>query len=93
MNQKIRIEVAYALPHQQIIKIVEADEGITVEQAIERSGLLREFQEIDLKINRVGVFGHLCKLDKVLRDYSRVEIYRHLTADPKVTRLKRARLK
>lgn len=93
MADKIRIEVVYALPNMQIVKVMEADEGITAEQAIERSGLLQDFPEIVLKINKVGIFGQLCNLDKVLRDQDRVEIYRGLIGNPKATRLYRARHK
>lgn len=92
MTQKIRIEVAYALPQKQIIKVVEVDVGVTVEQAIERSGLLQEFPEIDLKINKVGIFGQPSELDARLQDQDRVEIYRSIIVDPKLARQQRARL-
>jgi putative ubiquitin-RnfH superfamily antitoxin RatB of RatAB toxin-antitoxin module len=39
---------------------------------------------------RVGIYGKLKTLDTVLRDGDRVEIYRPLIADPKVTRRRRA---
>ena len=93
MVDKIRVEVTYALPHEQIMKTIETNEGITAEQAIVKSGLLDQFPEINLKINKVGIFGQLCKLDQVLQDIDRVEIYRQLIANPKVIRHQRARLK
>lgn len=92
MADKIRVEVAYALPYEQIIKTIETDKGITVEQAIVKSGLLDQFSEINLKINKVGIFGQLCKLDKVLQDQDRVEIYRTLIADAKEIRKQRSSL-
>ena len=50
----------------------------------------RNFPEIDLASAKVGIFGKLVKLDTVLRDKDRVEIYRPLIADPKEVRRKRA---
>lgn len=92
MAKRIRIEVTYALPHKQAIKVIDANEGVTVKEAIDKSGLLDEFQEIDLNINKVGIFGQLSKLNKVLRDQDRVEIYRTLIADAKEMRKQRNKL-
>ena len=50
----------------------------------------QRFPEIDLTINKVGVFGRLCKLDQVLKTGDRVEIYRPLLVDPKEMRRTRA---
>lgn len=87
---RIHIEVAYALPEHQLILDFDVDEGITVEKAIEVSGILDEFPEIDLSTAKVGIFGKLAKKDAVLVDGDRVEIYRPLIADPKEARKKRA---
>ncbi len=61
-----------------------------MEQAIRESGMLREFPEIDLARNAVGVFGERVALDSPLRDGDRVEIYRPLALDPKQARRRRA---
>ena len=87
---RIKVEVAYALPEEQAVIPLEVAVGTTVQQAIERSGILQRFMEIDLKSNKVGVFGKLTKLDTVLRANDRVEIYRPLIADPKEVRRQRA---
>ncbi len=84
------IEVAYALPNEQAIIELEADESITIAMAIERSGILERYPEIDLAKNKVGVFGKLARLDDSLRAGDRVEIYRKLIADPKQARRQRA---
>lgn len=86
----IAVEVAYALPDEQVIIPVKIEAGATVEQAIVRSAVLSRFPEIDLAVNKVGVFGKLGRLDAVLRDGDRVEIYRPLLADPKEIRKQRA---
>lgn len=90
MSETIRIEIAYALPHEQILKSLQVAQGITAEQAIRQSGILEKQPEIDLAKNKIGIFGKLAKLDTALRDKDRVEIYRPLIADPKEVRKKRA---
>lgn len=90
MSHEIMVEVAYALPHAQVIIPVKMAEGATAEAAIMASGIINKFPEIDLGTNKVGIFGKLSKLDAVLRDLDRVEIYRPLIADPKEVRRQRA---
>ena len=90
MADEIRVEVSYALPEQQVILPIQSFAGITVEEAIKRSGILERFPEIQLTQDKVGIFSKLTKLDAVLRDKDRVEIYRPLIADPKEVRRKRA---
>jgi putative ubiquitin-RnfH superfamily antitoxin RatB of RatAB toxin-antitoxin module len=89
-NEHFQVEVAYALSGMQVILPVEVEEGATLRQAIERSGVLNRYPEIDLAVNKVGVFGRLAKLDETLRARDRVEIYRPLIADPKEVRKQRA---
>jgi putative ubiquitin-RnfH superfamily antitoxin RatB of RatAB toxin-antitoxin module len=89
-EKKILVEVSYALPESQIIIPLEVTQGTTIEQAIKRSGILNTFPEIDLATNKVGIFSKLGKLDQVLREKDRVEIYRKLIADPKEVRKQRA---
>ena len=90
MSEKIKIEVVYALPHEQTLLTVDVVQGTTLGDAIKLSGMLEKHPEIDLGTNKVGVFGKLSKLDLVLRDKDRIEIYRPLIADPKEVRRKRA---
>lgn len=89
-SESLSIEIAFALSHRQELVHVQLPIGSTVQQAIEASGLLQKYAEIDLTKNKVGVFGKLTKLDAPLRDRDRVEIYRPLIADPKEVRKKRA---
>ena len=81
-TKKMRIEVAYAKPSEQVILTLDIADGSTIEAAIIESGILQRFPEIDLANNRVGIFGRLFKLDQVLRAGDRVEIYRAITCDP-----------
>jgi uncharacterized protein len=86
----MKFEVAYGRMDEQALVTVEADSPLTVQQAIERSGIQQRFPEIDLTAYKVGVFGKATKLDTVLTEGDRVEIYRPLIADPKEARKKRA---
>lgn len=72
----MQIGVAYAGERTRRWLRIEVPEGVTVREAIERSGLLQQFPEIDLETQRVGVFGRLTKLDAAVSDGDRVEIYR-----------------
>ncbi|CAL1240267.1 RnfH family protein [Candidatus Methylocalor cossyra] len=86
----MEVEVAYARADRQALLTVEVPPGATARQAIEASGLLGRFPEIDLAVNRIGIFGQPCGLDQMLSPGDRVEIYRPLIADPKEARRRRA---
>ena len=86
----LRVDVVYAKPDTQVVVELQVPPGVTVTEAIRRSGLLERFPEIDLEKHGVGIFGELVGLDDPLRDGDRVEIYRPLLADPKAMRRERA---
>ncbi|MEW6169400.1 MAG: RnfH family protein [Pseudomonadota bacterium] len=86
----IPIEVAYAAPAEQVILKLDVAAGTTLRDAIERSGILQRFPEIDLAHNKVGRWSHVAALDEIVRAGDRVEIYRPLIADPKEMRRQRA---
>ncbi len=88
--ETITVEVVYAKPERQEVVKLKLAPGATVAQAVDASGLLMKYPEIDLQINKLGVFAKLVKVDAVLRDRDRVEIYRPLIADPKEVRKQRA---
>jgi putative ubiquitin-RnfH superfamily antitoxin RatB of RatAB toxin-antitoxin module len=79
----MRIAVVYANPKRQFWTTVDVPEGSKVQDAIDRSSVLRQFPEIDLATQKVGVFSKVVGLDSPLEDGDRIEIYRPLTADPK----------
>jgi putative ubiquitin-RnfH superfamily antitoxin RatB of RatAB toxin-antitoxin module len=80
----MNVGVAYADKFKQVWLKLEVPDESTVRQAIEHSGLLKQFPEIDLDNQKVGIFGKLTKLDAKLEDGSRIEIYRPITADPEL---------
>jgi putative ubiquitin-RnfH superfamily antitoxin RatB of RatAB toxin-antitoxin module len=90
VSTKINVEVIYALPQEQLIFSVSLTQGANAQEAIEASGILQKYSEIDLKKNKLGIYSRLIKLDTVLADGERIEIYRPLIADPKEMRKRRA---
>jgi uncharacterized protein len=86
----MKVEVAYALPDQQVILNVEVPEDATAKMAIDASGILDRFADIDLEKQKIGIFSRLVTLNQRLQPRDRVEIYRHLLADPKAARRERA---
>jgi putative ubiquitin-RnfH superfamily antitoxin RatB of RatAB toxin-antitoxin module len=91
MSEFIEVEVVYALPQQQDVLRLSLPEGATAREAVEASGLLLKYPDIDPGgRNKLGIYARPAKPDTVLRDRDRVEIYRPLLADPKAVRKKRA---
>ena len=84
------VEVAYALAEKQSLISLEVEEVTTLKDAIEASGILEKYNEIDLSKQQVGIFSKFATLDTVLREKDRVEIYRSLIADPKEVRKDRS---
>ena len=89
----IRVEVAYGTADEQRLIALDVYPGITARQAVERSGMVRFFPEIDINALDVGIFSLPCTADTLLKDGDRVEIYRPLLCDPKEMRRQRARQK
>lgn len=78
----MQIGVAYSEPAQQLWLRIEVPEDATVQNAIEQSGILRKFPNIDISACVVGIFGKVAELDDSLKAGDRIEIYRAITADP-----------
>lgn len=78
----MNVGAAYDNGKKHVWLKLEVPDGSTVKEVLELSGILRMFPEIDLENQKVGVFGKLVKLDVVVEDGNRVEVYRGITADP-----------
>lgn len=89
----MKVEVAYATPARQKILLVTVPDRTTMLEAVQMSGILDEFPEIDLRTAKMGIFSKLVPKPEiqVLSDGDRVEIYRPLLIDPKQARLNRAK--
>lgn len=88
---RLRVEVVYALPMAQEVAAVEVEEGASARDALETSGLLARHPEIDLRRNRLAIFGREIRPDARLQEGDRVEILRPLVMGPKEARRLRAR--
>ncbi|MCO8144591.1 RnfH family protein [Rhodovulum tesquicola] len=75
------VSATFAKATAQVWKNIDVPEGSTVRDVLLRSGLLDQFPEIDLEINKVGIFGSIVKLDKPVKEGDRVEIYRPIHPD------------
>jgi len=84
----MKVGVFYASTSRHASLNVDLQDGATIQDAIERSGILKQFPEIDLATQKVGVFGKLGKLDAAVADGDRVEIYRPIICDPKTVKRK-----
>jgi putative ubiquitin-RnfH superfamily antitoxin RatB of RatAB toxin-antitoxin module len=78
----MHIGVAYADKFKRSWLKLDVPDDSTVQEAIEHSGLLRQFPDVDLTTQKVGIFGKFTRLDAKVKDGDRIEIYRPITADP-----------
>jgi uncharacterized protein len=79
----MKIAVVYATPRRQFWMTVDLPDAAKVRDAIDRSGVLNQFPEIDLQQQKIGIFSKVVNLETALEDGDRIEIYRPITADPK----------
>ena len=89
-SNSLNVEVMYARADVQRGIVVEVPIGSTLRAAIERSRISDEYPEIDLAVNKVGIFGQLRSLEDLVQAGDRIEIYRPLLIDPKDARRKNA---
>jgi hypothetical protein len=88
----LKIEVAYSPgPRTVDLVLIELPAGATVAAAIEASGLRERHAELKAASIACGIWGRVCRADRVLSEGDRVEIYRPLALDPKEARRARGR--
>lgn len=96
-EELITVEVAYALPDRQQLTELRVPPGTTAFEAVQMSGIIEQFPEIDPETAKMGIFGQALGTkglkppkEHVLESRDRVEIYRPLIVDPKEVRKRRA---
>ena len=89
-DERIAVEVCYALPQRQWRVLLRLPPDSTVEDAIERSNLKLTIRDLLVDDDHVGIFGRKATLQTALRDGDRIELYRPLQCDPKQVRRERA---
>ena len=92
-NNCVSVEVAYATPVKQLIINIELSISSTIRMAIEHSGILHIFPEIDLTKQKIGIFGKERLLSDRIKAGDRIEIYRPLLIEPKEIRRRKAKNK
>jgi uncharacterized protein len=90
MDEQLQIYMCYATDQREFTHPMKVAPGTTIGEAIEQSGVLQAFPDINLATQPVGIYAKKKTLDTVLRERDRVEIYRPLVADPKDSRRRRA---
>ena len=87
----MNVGIAFAKQTAQVWIRIEVPDGSTVREVIERSGLLKQFPEIDLEVNKVGIFGAISRLEARVKEGDRVEIYRPIHPEAELLERKDAR--
>ncbi|MBL6987558.1 MAG: RnfH family protein [Methylobacter sp.] len=85
----MNVGVCYAEVDRQLWMRLEVPDNSTIEQAINLSGVLKLYPEINLSSQKVGIFGKISPLDTAVKDGDRVEIYRQITVDPQTVQRRR----
>ncbi len=84
----LRVEVAYAEPARQLVQAVDLPAEATIGDAVNAAlpALQAAFPNLDFTTLAVGVWGETANRERLLQAGDRVELYRPLSADPKLAR-------
>ncbi|PPI86927.1 RnfH family protein [Candidatus Pantoea edessiphila] len=85
------VELVYVLPKQYCHFHLELKNHSTVKEVIEKSGILKLHKDIDLRINKIGIYGTLVNLEDIVSKGDRIEIYRLLSLSPMELRRQKAK--
>lgn len=80
------VEVAYALPHRQLVIPLQVPLGTTALETVLLSGIVDRFEDLDPHQCKIGIFGSVIDPDQAVKAGQRIEIYRSLRVDPKEVR-------
>ena len=91
MADLLAVQVAWALPHRQVVVDLEVPAGTTARWAALASGLdrdpsLEQGERPDLALAPLGIYGPGVPDDRLLKAGDRGEIYRPLLSDPREAR-------
>ena len=86
----VEVEIVYGVTGAEVVR-QEVPANATLKEAIEQSGVLEKYPEIDLDSNKVGVFSRKRELHAPVHAGDRIEIYQPLKVDPKEARRRRAK--
>ena len=88
MTVMLQVEVAYAEPDRQLVLAVSLPADATLGEAVTAAlpTLQAAFPAVDFTLLAVGVWGEPANRERLVQAGDRVELYRPLTADPKLAR-------
>jgi len=87
----VEVEIVYGRTGAAQVIRQQVPGNATLRQAIEQSGILEMYPDIDLDSNSVGIFSRKRELHEPVQGGDRIEIYQPLKVDPKEARRRRAR--
>jgi hypothetical protein len=87
----VKIELIYVAKDGATLQVkMDLKLGATVADALNESGIYIKYPET--KEMSVGIYAQQVSMDTLLKPGDRIEVYRHLSLDPKENRRQRARL-
>jgi len=83
---EFEVEIVFASPDRQLLKIVLVAAGDTVADVVANSGLCEDFPEFQIDGLALGIWGCEVERKQAVKDGDRIEIYRPLEMDPREAR-------
>jgi uncharacterized protein len=94
MGEALNVQVVFLGGAGKVLsKGIQVEQGTSLRQAVELSGLQVGMSAVDFAQCRLGVWGKVRPEDSMACDGDRIELYRPLKMDPKIARARRARKK
>ncbi|HET6604784.1 MAG TPA: RnfH family protein [Xanthomonadaceae bacterium] len=90
-EERIRVEVVYALPQRSWRIELELPAGATVADALAAADLQARIPGARIDPERLAIFARSVTEEQPLSDGDRIEVLRPLQCDPKEVRRRRAR--
>ena len=91
LSALVEVEIIYGRTGAAQVIRQQVPGNATLRQAIEQSGILEMYPDIDLDSNSVGIFSRKRELHEPVQGGDRIEIYQALKVDPKEARRRRAK--
>ena len=89
----MKVSVVYAGFTEKKVYYLKLKKTLTVQEVIQKSGVLNDFLDINLSCQTVGIYGETVQMSDIVCNNDRIEIYRPLLIDPKIARTIRAERK
>ena len=85
-DPRLSVEVVYATPDRQVLRLVEARPGITAYDAVRMADFGKEFPKFRPENLDIAIWGRKVMAETLVRDGDRVEVLRPLEIDPREAR-------